>query len=112
MRPDLDAIRTRWEKRGRSFDDKDEFELGARTDIPALLAYVEKLETEVERVSKWRETWAEAYAMLESKVDTERADAYRRGAEAMREACAQWVADFCSSDKAFSVRGLPIPEEP
>ena len=38
--------------------------------------------------------------------------AYRRGAEAMREACAQWVADYCSFGRAAAVRALPIPEEP
>jgi hypothetical protein len=38
--------------------------------------------------------------------------AYRRGAEAMREACAQWVADYCSLGRAAAVRALPIPEEP
>lgn len=46
-RPDLEAIRARWEKRGQSFDDKDEFERKARTDIPALLAYIEDLEREL-----------------------------------------------------------------
>ena len=47
MKPDLDAIRARWEKRGHSFDDKDEFERGVRTDIPALLAYIDELEREI-----------------------------------------------------------------
>jgi hypothetical protein len=44
-RPDLDAIRARWRKRGHSFADMDEFQRHARTDIPALLAYVEELES-------------------------------------------------------------------
>jgi hypothetical protein len=43
-RPDLEAIRARWQKRGHSFDDKDEFQRHARTDIPALLAYIDDLE--------------------------------------------------------------------
>lgn len=37
--------------------------------------------------------------------------AYRRGAEAMREAAAKWVKDFCASGKAQAVRALPIPED-
>lgn len=45
-------------------------------------------------------------------VDEVRSDAYRRGAEAMRDACAQWVADYCSFGRAAVVRALPIPEEP
>jgi len=52
MKPDLEAIRARWEKRGHSFDDKDEFERGARTDIPALLAYVEQLQDECDATRK------------------------------------------------------------
>jgi hypothetical protein len=43
-RPDLDAIRARWQKRGHSFADTDEFQRYARTDIPSLLAYIEELE--------------------------------------------------------------------
>jgi chemotaxis protein histidine kinase CheA len=38
-------------------------------------------------------------------------DAFRRGAEAMREACAKWVADYCSDGRAGVVRALPIPED-
>ena len=71
----------------------------------------------MKRVSKWRETWAEAYAMLESKVDTERATAFRRGAEAMREACAREAFDYMDvggewpSGARDLIRALPIPEE-
>ena len=43
MRPDLDAIRARWRKRGHSFADMDEFQRHARTDTPALLAYIDEL---------------------------------------------------------------------
>lgn len=38
--------------------------------------------------------------------------AYRRGAEAMREACAQWVDHWVSGHVADKLRGTPIPEEP
>lgn len=43
-RPDLDAIRARWRKRNHSFADMDEFQRHARTDTPALLAYIDELE--------------------------------------------------------------------
>jgi len=39
------------------------------------------------------------------------ADAFQRGAEAMREAAARWVGDFCASGKAQQIRALPIPED-
>ncbi len=39
-------------------------------------------------------------------------DAYRRGAEAMREACAQWVDHWVSGHVADKLRDMPIPEEP
>ena len=39
-------------------------------------------------------------------------DAYRRGAEAMREACAQWVDHWVSGHVADKLRDMPIPEDP
>jgi hypothetical protein len=39
------------------------------------------------------------------------ADAYRRGAETMREVAADWAAQFCASGTAVSIRALPIPED-
>ena len=39
-------------------------------------------------------------------------DAYRRGAAAMREACAQWVDHWVSGHVADKLRDMPIPEEP
>lgn len=41
-------------------------------------------------------------------------DAYRRGAEAMREACAQWIPYIIHTDcnPEEKMRALPIPEEP
>lgn len=71
-------------------------------------AEVERLQREVDEMA------AELHA-LSVKYDAsanDTADAYRRGAEAMREACAQWVADYCSLGRAAAVRALPIPEEP
>ncbi len=38
--------------------------------------------------------------------------AFRRGAEAMREACAQWVDHWVSGHVADKLRDMPIPEEP
>lgn len=43
----------------------------------------------------------------------ERAEAYRRGAEAMREACARWIAHKGGDERiAWQVGRLPIPEKP
>lgn len=39
-------------------------------------------------------------------------DAFQRGAEAMREACAQWVDHWVSGHVADKLRDMPIPEEP
>ena len=40
-------------------------------------------------------------------------DAFRRGAEAMREACARWIERECANERtAWHVARLPIPEEP
>ena len=47
------------------------------------------------------------YESLHLSVEAAR----REGAEAMREAAAQWVADFCASGKAQSIRALPLPGE-
>ena len=71
MKPDLDAIRARWEKRGHSFDDKDEFERCARTDIPALLAYVDELECRT-TYSIGETEWAQRIATLEHMLGKER----------------------------------------
>lgn len=56
------------------------------------------------RVCEVCETWAKAHA-----------EGFRRGAEAMREACARWMSDREGIsqwvyDDALSA--LPIPEEP
>jgi len=42
----------------------------------------------------------------------DRDSAYRRGAEAMREACAQWVDHWVSGHVADKLRDMPTPEEP
>jgi predicted nucleic acid-binding Zn-ribbon protein len=65
---------------------------------------VERLTSELQRerkcLTETRRELASQYGM-----------GFRRGAEAMREACAQWVADYCSFGRAAAVRALPIPEE-
>lgn len=38
--------------------------------------------------------------------------AFRRGAEAMREACARWIDHWVSGHVADKLRDMPIPEEP
>jgi chromosome segregation ATPase len=45
-------------------------------------------------------------------VDEVRSDAYRRGAEAMREACARVADAHCVPGTRDVIRALPIPEEP
>lgn len=79
-------------------------------------AEVERLQREVDEMA------AELHA-LSVKYDAsanDTADAYRRGAEAMREACARWFATsqviWMEPDEyietANDIRALPIPEEP
>lgn len=68
-RHDLDAIRARWRKRGHSFDDKDEFERHARTDIPALLAYIDELERRLKEIGAQVDELREQYdSVLEANV--------------------------------------------
>ena len=45
-------------------------------------------------------------------VDEVRSDAFRRGAEAMREACARVADAHCVPGTRDVIRSLPIPEEP
>jgi uncharacterized coiled-coil DUF342 family protein len=45
-------------------------------------------------------------------IDEVRSDAYRRGAEAMREACARVADAHCVPGTRDVIRALPIPEEP
>lgn len=92
-REDLDAIRTRW--------------LAKKTeasDVAAVLFLFDELEERLEHVTRERD---EARASV--------ADASRRGAEAMRDACTEacWSVppDAHPSDCAFAVNALPIPEE-
>lgn len=49
---------------------------------------------------------------LAAKLDARSTDQFRRGAEAMREACAQWVDHWVSGHVADKLRDMPIPEEP
>jgi hypothetical protein len=70
-RPDLDAIRARWQKRGHSFDDKDEFQRHARADVPALLAYIDELEGRTTYTVGETE-WAQRSASLEHMLSEER----------------------------------------
>ena len=54
----------------------------------------------------------EVGAMVATNGNLLAKDAYRRGAEAMREACAQWVDHWVSGHVADKLRDMPIPEEP
>lgn len=53
--------------------------------------------------------YREGGALYEAKI-AER-EAFRCGAEAMREACAQWVDHWVSGHVADKLRDMPIPEE-
>ena len=65
-----------------------------------------------------REAYIDARAELTRErigirpVDEVRSDAYRRGAEAMREACARVADAHCVPGTRDVIRALPIPEEP
>jgi hypothetical protein len=50
MMIDLDEIERRASRRSDSFADREEFNLHARTDVPALIARVRELEAECERM--------------------------------------------------------------
>jgi hypothetical protein len=98
---------------------------------------IEELEAELETVTRERDKLSvlvelsdgyrrerdEARAELTRErigirpVDEVRSDAYRRGAEAMREACANAMHPIMRSmisrtEAAQTIRALPIPEEP
>jgi hypothetical protein len=83
----------------------------ARAEIATLTAALDERDVEAERS-------LEQYESLVRERDEARADdanAYRRGAEAMREACARWMSEREGIsqwvyDDALSA--LPIPEEP
>ena len=116
-RPDLGAIRARWEKRGHSFDDKDEFERHTRTDIPALLAYIDELEREVARLRREVDAMAAELHALSVKYDAnvnDTVDAFQRGAEAMREACQQWCRAWENNGDAIAdaLGDQRVSEEP
>jgi len=70
MRPDLDAIRARWRKRGHSFADMDEFQRHARADVPALLAYIDELEGRTTYTVGETE-WAHRIAVAEQRFADE-----------------------------------------
>ena len=65
-----------------------------------------------------REAYNEARAELTRErigirpIDEVRSAAYRRGAEAMREACARVADAHCVPGTRDVIRALPIPEEP
>ena len=101
MKPDLDAIRARWEKRGHSFDDKDEFERCARTDIPALLAYVDELERRT-TYSIGEIEWAHRIGTLEQELRDSRAafESCNRARRHCEDECASLRARACITSEA------------
>lgn len=55
---------------------------------------------------------AELRATRQAYIDAKWTNAYRRGAEAMREACAYRLVLYKDTVLAEMIRALPIPEEP
>ena len=88
--------------------------LEARREIEALIDERDEL---LVRVANQE---AELRATREAYIDAKWTNAYRRGAEAMREACANCVKHLSHEDGLGmgsqrlegAIRSLPIPEEP
>ena len=84
-------------------------------DLRKRVAELEARTTYTPGETEWANRIAHAEAQLAQLCGLSclrEGNAFRRGAEAMREACAQWTADFCSAGKADALRALPIPEKP
>ena len=61
----------------------------------------------------WRIEYVPVDECQKCRARKEEVEAFRRGAEAMREACAQWIERECADERtAWHVARLPIPEEP
>ena len=110
----------------------------ARAEVEQLGLYIEELKrdlimvdekngalgAEVDRLTDERDELlvrvanqnAELRATREAYIDAKWTNAYRRGAEAMREACAVLVSNekrlWLRSELIADLRALPIPEEP
>lgn len=122
-RPDLDAIREReaaaaagpWTYEGRVLWGRDEFGRikadtpadrafteHAREDVPALLAEVERLRTDL------RHQHTEFLVMR-----SDRDDAYRRGAERMRDQVVAYLRrEHAVSLDVLEIARLPLPGDP
>ncbi len=105
-RPDLDAIRAKWKQRN----------VVSGNDVPTLLRHIDTLEhmlaEERENVDTLRaavehaeQRFVDEYDLRVSERDAalaSAADAYRRGAEAMREACQQWCRAWENNGEAIA----------
>ena len=80
--------------------------LEARREIEALTDERDELLVRV------ADAGAELRATREAYIDAKWTNAYRRGAEAMREACARVADAHCVPGTRDVIRALPIPEEP
>jgi hypothetical protein len=77
---DLDAIERRASRRSDSFADREEFNLHARTDVPALIARVRELEADCERMK----TFAAANFSAMIRQEAEQMRAYGLSYEGVR----------------------------
>jgi uncharacterized coiled-coil DUF342 family protein len=92
----------------------------ARADAAMLEDRLSESRAEVERLADERDELlvrvedqgAELRATREAYIDAKWTNAYRRGAEAMREACARVADAHCVPGTRDVIRALPIPEEP
>jgi chromosome segregation ATPase len=96
---------------------------GHAVDVRAMLDQVRKelyeARSEVERLTDERDELlvrvadqdAELRATREAYIDAKWTNAYRRGAEAMREACARVADAHCVPGTRDVIRALPIPED-
>jgi uncharacterized coiled-coil DUF342 family protein len=78
----------------------------SRAEVEALTDERDELLVRVE------DQGAELRATREAYIDATWTNAYRRGAEAMREACARVADAHCVPGTRDVIRALPIPGEP
>ncbi len=89
----------------------------AQSAMLELARHLEEARAEVERLMHQLADQTNETTRVRLEAKREGEDAYRRGAEAMREACANAMHPIMRSmisrtEAAQTIRALPIPEEP